>query len=197
MKKYILPSVEKALENIPTVKKKHKAPKPNGNLIQTVTQTDRKEFKRKILAEIQFDQLTKKQYRKLVQQLPRWQRKIAHREYLRARKIRKGKPIKKGRKPQYKYNEYIKSREWAERRNRFYQTFGRKCKICGSTTFIELHHMVYTAFDGTEPDWNLVALCKSHHMEYHEEYGSSGNMRETTIFFIEQSKERKPYLISK
>ncbi len=91
----------------------------------------------------------------------------------------------KRRKLRLSYNEYIHSPAWTARRNHYWQTHTKRCVICTSAEYVDLHHMVYTAFDGTEPDSNLVALCHDHHFQYHEQHGSSGNMNATTLAFID------------
>ena len=85
----------------------------------------------------------------------------------------------------FTYNEYIQSSVWSKRKNLYYREIGRKCAACGNSVKIHLHHMIYTKFDGTEPNKNLVALCEEHHNQYHNTYGTSGNMKATTYEFIE------------
>lgn len=147
---------------------------------------ERKEFIENVATKFNFANQSKKGTIKFINSFKeRWKRKILRRKMKVERSIAAGRPIRK-RKHRYTYSEYIKSPEWAQRRNSFYKEFGRRCKACGSTTYVELHHMVYTAFDGTEPNRNLVALCKSHHADYHNRYGSAGNMLETTHIFLEE-----------
>ncbi|HVX00664.1 MAG TPA: hypothetical protein VHA52_09570, partial [Candidatus Babeliaceae bacterium] len=57
-----------------------------------------------------------------------------------------------------RYNHYIRSKFWAERCDRYWQTHRKCCAICGATQYVQLHHTVYSHF-GDEPDENLVALC--------------------------------------
>lgn len=81
------------------------------------------------------------------------------------------------------YYEYIKSNEWDARKNRYYRTHQKKCVICGSTDFVNLHHAVYGDF-GNEKDEHLFAFCRFHHEGFHEEYGVKGNMLAETMAYI-------------
>lgn len=85
------------------------------------------------------------------------------------------------------YENYIKSRAWEARRNKFWQTHPKRCAICDTAQFIHLHHMDYSKM-GREPDNHLVALCADHHAEYHALYGSKRHMIRTTKSFIASKK---------
>lgn len=88
-----------------------------------------------------------------------------------------------------KYVDYIKSRHWYNRRNRYWQTHTRACAACGTTQRIDLHHMVYEKY-GEEPDANLIGLCRTHHEGYHTANGVQRNMiRKTTAYVIQVQKE--------
>jgi hypothetical protein len=104
------------------------------------------------------------------------------------RKIRKRRRTKFKIQPQKNkltYHEYIHSKLWLRRRIAFYKKFGEICAACGTKRRIQLHHMRYTAYDGTEPDCNLVALCDDHHAEYHALHGTTHDMVSTTFAFIQ------------
>lgn len=94
-------------------------------------------------------------------------------------KKKKTKNIKKrkyNRKPK-KYYVYIKSKFWKERKNKYYQTYGKKCHICRSSRYIELHHLEYRSdLFGKELDEMLVPLCLEHHKEFHTLYGTKQKM---------------------
>ena len=132
----------------------------------------------------------KKRIRQFVKELPRWQRKIARRYFRRCRKVLfgGGRRTREERPLRFKYNEYIQSNVWSSRRNRFFKKFGRACTACGGFKKIHLHHMVYTKYDGNEPDAHLVALCEAHHNGYHKEYGVKKSMITTTIEYINRIK---------
>lgn len=134
--------------------------------------------------------LSKKEIKQITAGLTRGERRRVRRYFRRARVVLNGgdwKPRKKAKKHlRYNYTEYIQSPEWRSRRNRFFQRFGRTCAACDSPQKIHLHHMVYSAFNGTEPDAHLVALCETHHNDYHEKYGTSRSMLKTTKAFIDE-----------
>jgi len=67
------------------------------------------------------------------------------------------------------YEEYMKSDEWAERKNLYFSTHIRICAACGSDKYIDLHHTTYSS-KGFEKDDDLVALCKTCHDQYHAIY---------------------------
>jgi len=60
------------------------------------------------------------------------------------------------------YQKYMRSNRWAKRKARFAESHPRVCK-CGSTDKIELHHKTYARL-GSEPDDDLVWLCRSCHV---------------------------------
>ncbi len=82
-----------------------------------------------------------------------------------------------------KYSVYIKSKWWEERKNKYYRAHKKICTKCGSTDFIDLHHIIYNRSQfGCEPDVDLSPLCKKCHCAFHEIYGVKRNM---TKFFKE------------
>lgn len=85
-----------------------------------------------------------------------------------------------------KYAVYIKSKYWRQRRNRYFQEWGKKCFICGSVRYIVLHHLEYKhEFYGNEPDTMLVQLCHEHHEEFHALYGVKKKMYNEFDDFID------------
>lgn len=42
-----------------------------------------------------------------------------------------------------------------------------RCRLCGSTQLLEVHHILYRSHGGPDEAWNLVTLCKQHHMQAH------------------------------
>lgn len=82
------------------------------------------------------------------------------------------------------YSIYIKSKWWEERKNRYFQNNPRKCAVCGSCNFVQLHHAVYANY-GKEKDEHLFALCSFHHKKFHEHFGKpTRNMVKATNNFI-------------
>lgn len=118
-------------------------------------------------------------------------KKIDGKEYKKWKKLHKkkkrGKKLKRVKIP-VKYNEYIKSIFWNERKIRYYQIHKRVCQACLSTKNIDLHHIVYGNF-GNEKDEYLVCLCRDCHEEYHETYKIKGNMFKETNEFITLKRE--------
>lgn len=145
---------------------------------------------------------TKTQIRDYLKPLSKNQRKKARRYFKRCHAVangvqwRKHKPKRKLRGRKYTYTEYIHSPEWYDRRNRYYKAHGRKCGACGSSQKLHLHHMLYTDFDGTEPDAHLVPLCETHHDGYHALYGTRPNMIKTTMEYVDAQKLLHPPLIA-
>lgn len=142
--------------------------------------------------------LSKKHIRSILKDLPHSHRIAGKRYFRRAKDVCAPNSLpsaakRKGRKLRYSYEEYIRSPEWTSRKNAYYRRFGRFCEACNSSTRIHLHHMVYTAYNGTEPDKHLVALCETHHNAYHAKYGTKSSMLKTTKLFITEIKRSFNY----
>ena len=41
------------------------------------------------------------------------------------------------------------------------------CQLCGSTNWLEIHHIVYRSEGGSNDERNLIRLCKYHHQMVH------------------------------
>lgn len=65
-----------------------------------------------------------------------------------------------------KYTVYIISKWWDERKNRYFQKYGKRCEVCGHSKHVQVHHKLYKNY-GTEKDEHLVALCRFHHSQLH------------------------------
>ena len=37
------------------------------------------------------------------------------------------------------------------------------CQLCGSTNWLQIHHIVYRSESGSNDERNLIRLCKYHH----------------------------------
>lgn len=86
------------------------------------------------------------------------------------------------------YKIYIKSVFWEKRKNDWYRKYGKSCKACLHTKYINLHHMFYKNY-GNESDDHLVALCLDCHAEFHELYGVKKDMVKETNEFIINKRE--------
>lgn len=65
-----------------------------------------------------------------------------------------------------KYDEYIKSQEWAEIKNDLYEIRGKRCERCGSKKFLQVHHKTYERVFKEEPG-DLEILCGGCHQNEH------------------------------
>lgn len=100
------------------------------------------------------------------------------------KKIRKEREYKK-RIPK-KYILYIKSKFWKTRRNKYFRDYGKKCMVCGSCKYVQLHHIEYRNSDfGFEEDKTLIALCRDCHEEFHLRYRTKQNMQKEVEEFIQ------------
>lgn len=85
-----------------------------------------------------------------------------------------------------RYEVYILSKWWEERKNDYYKVYGYKCELCGKANRIHLHHIWYGEH-GKESDQQLIALCQKHHKEFHDIYGrGTGDFRKQTREFLEK-----------
>lgn len=95
------------------------------------------------------------------------------------------KERKRARKPK-RYKTYIKSNLWLERKNKYYQLYRKKCHICSSSKYIQLHHLEYRQdLFGKEKDEMLVPLCREHHEEFHLRYTTKQKMYKEFDEFVE------------
>ena len=58
-----------------------------------------------------------------------------------------------------KYQEYLNSPIWWEKRDRILERDGWKCRKCGSGINLNVHHIRYPEVLGEEPDSDLITLC--------------------------------------
>lgn len=65
-----------------------------------------------------------------------------------------------------KYLEYLASDEWKKRRQRAIKRDGGKCRCCGSTTRLTVHHLHYDNLY-CERTRDLVTLCWECHQDIH------------------------------
>ena len=69
------------------------------------------------------------------------------------------------------YQEYLKTKYWKKVRKAMHKTIGRKCELCGSDMFIDVHHFNYGNV-GKETLNDLACLCRSCHETIHA-YGNT------------------------
>lgn len=132
-----------------------------------------------LIKEIEHKALEKVLYEKRISKRAHWINKISRRNPIFKRAY-------KNRCPQ-RYEVYIKSKWWEERKNHYYQAHGYTCEVCGSHQHIQLHHIWYSSY-GSEPDDQLIALCRKHHAAFHVRYGHGTNdyRRQTEAFLLEE-----------
>lgn len=104
------------------------------------------------------------------------------------RKIKTKRRVKEKKKKKFsQYDTYMKSQAWTHRRNEYWKLHPKRCAVCNSAQYIHLHHMDYSMLE-KEPDDHLVALCRSHHDQYHAENGVQKHMTQKTQHFIEVNR---------
>lgn len=64
------------------------------------------------------------------------------------------------------YEEYIKSNEWQETRQRIFKRDNYRCVKCGASKNLQVHHITYENM-GEEKDADLVTLCEKCHNGTH------------------------------
>lgn len=106
------------------------------------------------------------------------------------KKTRRGGHKKKRRKPpKMSYRTYITSAYWINRKNAYYGKYGKKCAVCGENKYVQLHHKRYDVQFGQEPDNALVALCRKHHKEFHDNFDLKKSMHKDTNDYIQTAKQ--------
>mgnify|MGYP000057652669 CR=1 FL=1 len=65
------------------------------------------------------------------------------------------------------YDDYLRSRVWAWKRERALARDGRACKLCAGRGGLQVHHRAYVARWGRESDDDLVTLCARCHRTFH------------------------------
>ena len=67
------------------------------------------------------------------------------------------------------YAQYLRSDKWREIRKKILERDGYKCKFCGSTENLRVHHKSYESIYEEEFALNdLITLCDKCHSELHE-----------------------------
>jgi hypothetical protein len=65
-----------------------------------------------------------------------------------------------------RYDEYLRSPEWKERRDRIVKRDRGQCQSCTSKSQLQVHHMTYERI-GNEHDDDLVTVCHACHQRIH------------------------------
>lgn len=80
-----------------------------------------------------------------------------------------------------KYNAYIASPEWQEKRKQVFEQKWYKCEACGITESLHVHHWTYRRLY-KEKLSDLFVLCWYCHMSLHDKYGTKDLLRATKAF---------------
>lgn len=88
------------------------------------------------------------------------------------------------------YHEYLKTPEWAEKREQVLERDGYRCRVCNTRENPQVHHRTY-ARRGNEDLNDLTTLCKYHHEVFHERMGQDEMMMRTYIPPREQKSEEE------
>lgn len=64
------------------------------------------------------------------------------------------------------YAEYLKSDKWKRKRAAALKSAGNRCRDCGSTSHLQVHHLTYARI-GRERKTDLIVLCRSCHERRH------------------------------
>lgn len=65
------------------------------------------------------------------------------------------------------YGEYLKTREWAEKREQALERDRRRCRLCNTYDNLQVHHRTYQRRGNEDLD-DLTTLCKSCHEHFHQ-----------------------------
>lgn len=68
---------------------------------------------------------------------------------------------------QDEYREYLNSPEWQAKRRLALEQAGWRCKVCNSTTRLQVHHRTYDRV-GNEELCDLTVLCATCHQLFHD-----------------------------
>lgn len=76
--------------------------------------------------------------------------------------------IKRGANGVSKIRRVDYTESWAVIAKAVKQRDGNKCKVCGSTKQLEVHHIIPLSKGGTNVKTNLITLCYSCHIKRHD-----------------------------
>lgn len=69
------------------------------------------------------------------------------------------------------YDEYLRSPEWVEIKNKICSRKGRKwnfCNVCGGVKNLNVHHSSYKVIGTTNPGNTVKVLCQECHKHLHD-----------------------------
>lgn len=64
------------------------------------------------------------------------------------------------------YEQYLQTPEWEMKRDAALQRANKRCELCNSTKFLQVHHKTYEN-RGQEPLEDLIVLCRDCHSKFH------------------------------
>lgn len=65
------------------------------------------------------------------------------------------------------YLAYLASPRWRAKRAAAFASQGRRCRGCGATGMLDVHHLSYKRFGGRERPTDLVVVCRACHERIH------------------------------
>jgi hypothetical protein len=86
------------------------------------------------------------------------------------------------------YEEYLKTSEWAQKRDQALERDGHRCRACNSNEMLHVHHRTYER-RGNEDLNDLTTLCQSCHEHFHKKMSQDEIMKRTYTELIYPSKE--------
>ena len=78
------------------------------------------------------------------------------------RKKRKGTPAQR----RSKYNTYLHSDAWKQKRQEAFTHHGKHCELCNATTYLQVHHLTYEHIYNELME-DLMVLCRTCHKKVH------------------------------
>jgi hypothetical protein len=97
----------------------------------------------------------------------------------------------------FRHGEYMLTEHWRQRRIAYYMSHSRKCRGCGSTDAIELHHLSYENVYA-EPDEDLMPLCEGCHAFVHIWHRKNGGqLAKATRLALAEMRRPRPVRESK
>lgn len=90
------------------------------------------------------------------------------------------------------YKRYMKSPQWAVRRNYIMQKRGQKCEACGSMANLKVHHGTYENFM-RESHKDCFVLCQTHHVDLHTQHRKAGrpDLYFFTVMYIKTKRAKR------
>src|SRR6478609_3560744 len=92
--------------------------------------------------------------------------------------------------PDRAYKAFLKSPQWAIKREQVLTRWGAKCYACGVRAF-ECHHTTYDYPLGREPVSIFRVLCNRCHREIHQIHRRSGRRKSLLIITEQYAKEKR------